>query len=77
MTQVLIVGGGVVGAAIAYELSLVPGLEVILCDRDRLGQGSTGAALGVLMGAISQKKSQKSGLETPRTEFATLFDFNS
>ncbi|MCC5896607.1 MAG: FAD-binding oxidoreductase [Phormidium sp. BM_Day4_Bin.17] len=58
MAQVLIVGGGVVGAAIAYELSCVPGLEVILCDRDRLGQGSTGAALGVLMGAISQKKAK-------------------
>ncbi|OAB59733.1 FAD-dependent oxidoreductase [Phormidium willei BDU 130791] len=56
MTQVLIVGAGVVGAAIAYELSLIPGLEVILCDRDRPAAGSTGAALGVLMAAISQKK---------------------
>lgn len=58
MTQVLIVGAGVVGAAIAYELSLIPGLEVILCDRDRPAAGSTGAALGVLMAAISQKKAK-------------------
>ncbi|MFP4651993.1 MAG: NAD(P)/FAD-dependent oxidoreductase, partial [Phormidium sp.] len=58
MSRVLIVGAGVVGAAIAYELSLIPGLEVILCDRDRPAAGSTGAALGVLMAAISQKKAK-------------------
>ncbi len=58
MSRVLIVGAGVVGAAIAYELSFIPGLEVILCDRDRPAAGSTGAALGVLMAAISQKKAK-------------------
>jgi glycine/D-amino acid oxidase-like deaminating enzyme len=53
--RVTIIGAGVVGAAIAYELSLVPDLEITLLDAAQPGQGATGAALGVLMGAISRK----------------------
>lgn len=55
MSRVAIIGGGIVGAAIAYELSRRPELTVILLERDEPAAGSTGAALGVLMGAISQK----------------------
>ncbi len=55
MTQIAIVGCGVVGAAIAYELSLTPGLHITVLDQQAPAKGSTGAALGVLMGAISQK----------------------
>ncbi|MGI0487743.1 NAD(P)/FAD-dependent oxidoreductase [Pantanalinema rosaneae CENA516] len=55
MTKVVIIGCGVIGAAIAYELSQVPGLTVTVCDRETPAQAATGAALGVLMGAISQK----------------------
>jgi glycine/D-amino acid oxidase-like deaminating enzyme len=53
--NVVIIGCGVIGAAIAYELSLVKGLKITVCDRQRPAQASTGAALGVLMGVISQK----------------------
>lgn len=53
--NVVIIGCGVVGAAIAYELSLVKGLKITVFDRQPPAQASTGAALGVLMGAISQK----------------------
>lgn len=55
--KVGIVGCGIVGAAIAYELSRVPDLAVTVCDR-RAPQTweATGAALGVLMAAISQKR---------------------
>lgn len=53
--NIVIIGCGVVGAAIAYELSLVKGLKITVCDRQPPAQASTGAALGVLMGAISQK----------------------
>lgn len=53
--RVAIVGCGVVGAAIAYELSTVPGLAITVVDQHQPAQHSTGAALGVLMGAISQK----------------------
>ena len=55
MAKVAIIGAGVVGAAIAYELSKVPGLEVILIDQNQPASGATGAALGVLMGVISHK----------------------
>ncbi|MEH2177760.1 NAD(P)/FAD-dependent oxidoreductase [Nostoc sp.] len=55
MSHVVIIGCGVVGAVIAYELSLVKGLKITVCDRQPPAQASTGAALGVLMGVISQK----------------------
>jgi glycine/D-amino acid oxidase-like deaminating enzyme len=55
MSQVVIVGCGVVGATIAYELSQLPGLEITVLDRQPPAQAATGAALGVLMGIISQK----------------------
>ncbi|MGK7875987.1 MAG: NAD(P)/FAD-dependent oxidoreductase [Xenococcaceae cyanobacterium] len=55
MTQVAVIGCGVVGAAIAYELSRIQGLNITLLDQQAPASGSTGAALGVLMGAISQK----------------------
>lgn len=59
MSQIAIVGCGVIGAAIAYELSLVPGLHITVFDRQPPAQAATGAALGVLMGVISQKTKGK------------------
>lgn len=53
--NVVIIGCGVVGAAIAYELSLVKGLKIMVFDPQPPAQASTGAALGVLVGVISQK----------------------
>lgn len=55
MSNVVIIGCGIIGAAIAYELCQVPGLTITVLDRQAPAQGSTGAALGVLMGAISHK----------------------
>ncbi len=55
MIQVVVIGCGVVGAAIAYELSQVAGLQVTVIDQQPPAQASTGAALGVLMGVVSQK----------------------
>ncbi|KGF73581.1 FAD-dependent oxidoreductase [Neosynechococcus sphagnicola sy1] len=55
MTNIVVVGCGVIGAAIAYELSRVPGLAVTVVDRHPPVQGATAAALGVLMAVISQK----------------------
>jgi glycine oxidase len=56
MSKIVIIGCGIVGAAIAYELSLIPGLYITVVDKHTLASGATGAALGVLMGAISQKQ---------------------
>jgi glycine/D-amino acid oxidase-like deaminating enzyme len=53
--NVVVIGCGIVGAAIAYELSLVPHLTITVLDRSPPAQAATGAALGVLMGIISQK----------------------
>ncbi|MBD2124448.1 FAD-binding oxidoreductase [Trichocoleus sp. FACHB-262] len=55
MSRVAVVGCGVVGAAIAYELSQIPGLTITVFDRQLPAQAATGAALGVLMGIISHK----------------------
>jgi len=55
MTRIAIIGAGVVGAAIAYELSLIPGLNIILLDEQKPSSGSTGGALGVLAGVIHRK----------------------
>lgn len=54
-SHVVVIGCGVVGAAIAYELSQVSGLEVTVLDKQPPAQAATGAALGVLMGVISHK----------------------
>lgn len=55
MAKVVIVGCGIIGAAIAYELSQVSGLTITVLDRHPPATQSTGAALGVLMGVISHK----------------------
>ncbi|MGL5832088.1 MAG: NAD(P)/FAD-dependent oxidoreductase [Waterburya sp.] len=56
MSKIVVIGCGIVGAAIAYELSLITGLEITVIEKNAPATGSTGAALGVLMGAISHKK---------------------
>jgi glycine oxidase len=54
--RVGIIGCGVVGAAIAYRLSKLPGLDLQLFDqRSPETLDSTGAALGVLMAVSSSK----------------------
>ncbi len=55
MTHIAIIGSGIIGATIAYELSLIQGLKITLIDKKVPASESTGAALGVLMGIISHK----------------------
>ncbi len=55
MKSVAIIGSGIVGSAIAFQLSKIDGVEVTIFDRHFPASGSTGAALGVLMGVISRK----------------------
>jgi glycine oxidase len=55
LTRIAIVGCGIVGAAIAYELSLNPEFEVLVFDAKTPGKASTSAALGILVAVISQK----------------------
>jgi glycine oxidase len=55
MTKIVIIGCGVIGATIAYELSLIPQLEITVIEKNTYAYGATGAALGILMGVISGK----------------------
>jgi glycine/D-amino acid oxidase-like deaminating enzyme len=62
--QIVIVGAGIVGATLAYELSQVPGWAVTLLDRapqpiqpqQTVYTTATAAALGVLMAVTSKKE---------------------
>ncbi|HEY9832197.1 MAG TPA: FAD-dependent oxidoreductase [Stenomitos sp.] len=73
MSRVAIIGCGIVGAAIAYELSLIRGLEITVLERQHPARESTGAALGVLMGAISKKKGRAWQLrQTSMQRYETL-----
>ncbi len=60
MTKIVIIGGGIIGAAIAYELSQVAGWDIHLIEQHTPASGATGAALGVLMGIISLKTKGRS-----------------
>ena len=73
-TKIAIIGCGIIGAAIAYELSQISGLEITVIEQDRAASGSTGAALGVLMSAISQKKKGRAWRlrEASMPRYATL-----
>ena len=55
-THIAIIGCGIIGALTAYELSQDSRFRITVLNRQHPGQGSTGAALGVLMGVISHKK---------------------
>ncbi|MDF0553557.1 FAD-dependent oxidoreductase [Kamptonema sp. UHCC 0994] len=55
MSRVTIIGCGVIGATIAYELSQFPELKITVLDKETPAKAATGAALGVLMGVVSQK----------------------
>lgn len=74
MSRVIIVGCGIVGAAIAYELSKDPSLKITVLDKQEPALGATGAALGVLMGIISQKVKGKAWelRQSSMTRYETL-----
>ena len=76
MSKIAIVGCGIVGATIAYELSQNPGLDITVIEKSTPANGSTGAALGVLMGVISHKKKGRAWRlrEASLRRYATLID---
>lgn len=55
MMRIVIVGCGVVGAMLAYELSQRDEVKIAVLDQQPPAQGATGAALGIAMAVISQK----------------------
>ncbi|RZM75062.1 NAD(P)/FAD-dependent oxidoreductase [Leptolyngbya iicbica] len=55
MARIVIIGCGVVGAAIAYELSRTTSHTLTVLEQHSPAEGATGAALGIAMGVISHK----------------------
>jgi glycine oxidase len=55
MEKITIIGCGIIGATIAYELSRLDRFEICVYDAAQPAQAATGAALGVLMGIVSHK----------------------
>jgi 4-methylaminobutanoate oxidase (formaldehyde-forming) len=51
--QVVIVGGGIIGASIAYHLSREGVTDVVVCERDTVTSGTTWHAAGLIAGARS------------------------
>jgi sarcosine oxidase subunit beta len=67
--DVVIVGGGVVGASIAYHLSVRGAGRIIVLERDRLGTGSTGKnAGGIRLQFSTEVNVRLSQLALPRLE---------
>src|ERR1051326_2221945 len=78
--RVVVVGGGIIGASVAYHLALQGWTDVVLLERDRLTSGTTWHAAGLMVtfGSTSQtstemrkysvdlykKLEQETGLET-------------
>src|SRR5450755_73276 len=68
--RVVIIGGGVGGAAIAYHLALLGERDVILLDRDELTSGSTfhsAGLVGQLRGSVSLTRMMMDSVELYRT----------
>src|SRR5712692_9282692 len=45
-TDIVIIGGGIIGVSIAYQLALRGAANVVLLERDTLASGSSGRAMG-------------------------------
>jgi len=62
--DVVIVGGGIIGASIAYHLTKKGVRDILVLERDRLGSGSTGKNAGGIRlqfsSEINVKLSQRS-----------------
>src|SRR5207237_1102910 len=70
--DVVIVGGGVIGASIAYHLSLRGAGHIVVLERDRLGTGSTGKnAGGIRLQFSTEVNVRLSQLALPRLEAFT------
>ncbi len=67
--DVVIVGGGVIGASIAYHLSVRGAGRIVVLERDRLGSGSTGKnAGGIRLQFSTEVNVRLSQLALPRLE---------
>jgi sarcosine oxidase, subunit beta len=73
MARIVVAGSGSVGACIAYHLALLGARDVVLADRDRIGGGSTGKA----MGGVRQQFSTAAEVRLARESIAFFEELGS
>src|SRR4051812_47914815 len=58
--RVVVVGGGVIGASVAYHLAHLGWTDVVLLERDRLTSGTTWHAAGLMVtfGSLSETSTE-------------------
>jgi sarcosine oxidase, subunit beta len=62
--EVVVVGGGIVGASALHHLAAAGCRDVVLLERDTLGSGSTGAAAGGIRAQFSDELNIRIALES-------------
>ena len=64
--EVVVVGGGIVGASALYHLAVAGCRDAVLLERDTLGSGSTGAAAGGIRAQFSDELNIRIAVESLR-----------
>ena len=62
--SIAIIGGGIIGASIAYHLAFRNVTDVVVLDKSKAGSGSTAAALGGFRHQFSSELSTKLSIES-------------
>ena len=75
-TDIVIIGGGIIGVSIAYQLALRGATNVILLERDTLASGSSGRAMGGIRQQFADELDIRFSQEGVRfyTEFTSEHD---
>jgi sarcosine oxidase subunit beta len=74
--EIVIIGGGIIGASIAYHLALKGAKDVVLLEKGMLGEGSTAKCVGGIRTQFSTEVNIRFSLESIKTwdPFAEIAD---
>jgi sarcosine oxidase subunit beta len=65
--DVVIIGGGVIGTSIAYQLTLKKAGKIVLLEKGQLGEGSTSRCVGGIRSQFSTEINLRFSLESMKT----------